>query len=69
MTRNLLEVPRDPRLVDEEGRINSAWLRQFEELFIIVQHLANSMDAATGSSTGNDVDTEWNVLVNSIKQD
>ena len=52
-----------------DGTITHEWQQQLEEALDIIQKLADALDAATGSSTGSTVDSEWNALVNAIKQD
>lgn len=70
MTRKLLSIPRsDVPAVDGEGKITLEWQQQLEELFDIVQKMADQIDAASGASSGNDVDDEWNAFVSAVKQD
>ena len=69
MTRELIDTPlRNIPLVDEAGLITDEWQRAFEQMFYLNRQLAAALDAATGSSSGATVDSEWNTLVNNIKE-
>lgn len=70
MARKLIKIPRtEEPIVKSDGTITHEWQQQLEEALDIIQKLADALDAATGSSTGSTVDSEWNALVNAIKQD